>query len=64
MEKSDKCPYCGSKEMVTGIQYGTSQVVKSYLSILGSPLTYIICKECGTVVRVVAERPHNLKNVN
>lgn len=54
-----ECWNCGSKRFVIGttLQGG---IVKLQKGIVGQPIKFIICKECGCIVYSYVDKPENL----
>lgn len=53
MEMTYKCPYCGSDEVVYGVQSDRGKVrpAKRMTVDEGQGLIHVICRHCGTVIR-------------
>ncbi len=61
MEKKEKCPHCGSDHFVEGKQDGYATISPNkMLTFSGQAVYYVICLECGTIVRAYVKNPKKL----
>lgn len=62
MENNKKCPHCGSERTLKAIQSGYASVSPdaAVLSFKSQSLHYVICRDCGTVLRAYVEDPEAL----
>lgn len=58
--KIEKCQYCGGEEFIEGhvSSYGVAYVSTGTLR--GDALFAIVCRDCGSVVRLFCKNPENL----
>ena len=58
--KIEKCQYCGGEEFIEGrvSSYGGAYV--STGGFRGDALFAIVCRDCGSVVRIFCKKPENL----
>lgn len=63
MNKNEKCPNCGSKEIAQGKQMGQGKMVPidSLGFSFGSNVIADICTECGNILRTKVDRPGKFK---
>ena len=62
MNSIEKCPYCGEKEFVEGIQSGYASVVPAnkVLTFKSQVLYHIICLNCGAIVKSYIKEPKKI----
>ena len=62
MEEQYKCPWCGCKDVVYGVQADRGKVRPANKITLneGQVLIHVICKSCGTVLRSYVQNPEKL----
>lgn len=60
--KQEKCPYCGSKKFVNGVQDGYSKIFPEgkTFTLKSQVLYHTICLDCGTVVKSFVKNPSKL----
>lgn len=58
--KIEVCQYCGGKEFIEGrvASYGGAYISTGGLH--GDGLFAIVCRDCGSVVRMFCKKPENL----
>lgn len=57
-----RCPYCGNNEIGKGKLEGYSALmpVGKYFT-TGSAIIADVCTECGTIIRMIVEKPEKFK---
>ncbi len=55
-----ECPKCGSTELGKGKQSGYS-AMQPLNGVLGSPIHYTICTDCGYIIEGYVTKPHRFK---
>ncbi len=61
MEKKLKCPFCGKEKFVEGRQDGYATIGPNKMFTLkGQAVYFVICLECGTIVRSYVKKPQDL----
>ena len=58
--KLSACPFCGGKEFVEGYQNGYATLTSTESGWLGATLRFIVCRDCGSVVRSYVKDPEKL----
>ena len=53
----DKCPFCGSRNIGEGYQDGYATVRVKNKIFRSSQINYIICADCGSVLRSYVKEP-------
>lgn len=59
--KDERCPYCGNSEFIQALSQGQGSVfgIENQWG-MGQPLHHIICRRCGSVVRIYVRNPEAL----
>ena len=59
MQKKYKCSWCGSENMIYGVQTDGGRVkpAKPVTLSAGEKVIHVICKQCGTIARSYIEHP-------
>ncbi len=62
MKDIEKCPYCGKREFVEGVQDGYSAIAPAnkILSFKSQNLYHVICLNCGAVVKSYVKEPKKI----
>lgn len=62
MKTIEKCPFCGNKEFVEGIQSGYATVgpADKILTFKSQALFHVFCLNCGAVVKSYVKEPKKL----
>ena len=58
--KIEKCPFCGGKEFIEGRAAAYDGVVITTGALRYSKLHAVICRDCGSAVRMFCEAPEKL----
>lgn len=62
--KTDKCPYCGSSNFVSGYQMGQGSLMTNKMGISGSRIEHLICKDCNMIIGSRVEKTSGFKAVS
>ena len=54
------CPFCGGTEFVEGYQGGYGALASKEGAWLGASLYHVICRDCGSILRVPAATDEDL----
>ena len=52
----EKCPYCGEREFVAGIQQRGGSMTSTENPANGTAIKHVICRKCGSIVRSYVDR--------
>lgn len=64
MNKSNKCPECGSNDIAKGRQFGQGKMfpINNITMIGGSNVTADICTSCGYIIKTRVEKPEKFRD--
>ncbi|WP_264737942.1 transcription initiation factor TFIIIB [Cytobacillus firmus] len=60
--KVEKCPKCGSSELVKGKHSGYGVMFPVNKMSLGSDIEYLICTRCGFIIEGYVKKPEKFKS--